>query len=221
MDTGSPECTVCFSQAIMSTLNGCTHKLCMDCAVRNSKYHKNNNRCALCPLCRGPYTIVTQIDNNLKYNISGKFKVPDFPWVSAFCMGLANNLRMRVTDEKIDMSMPEYLTEMIGCTSTVYWVVGENETMSEVLNGTMSKEMENRFVAIGKALTAWVLLPDIYPKLVAAKHLERMVKDGLIKKYPLPPYVKDTTVLDDSLSHGNTDDGGSEFTIAVVDLTTM
>jgi hypothetical protein len=154
----------------------------MDCAVRNSKYHKNNNRCALCPLCRGPYTIVTQIDNNLKYNISGKFKVPDFPWVSAFCMGLANNLRMRVTDEKIDMSMPEYLNEMIGCTSTVYWVVGENETMSEVLNGTMSKEMENRFVAIGKALTAWVLLPDIYPKLVAAKHLERMVKDGLIIK---------------------------------------
>ena len=214
IDEHSPECAVCLSHAIMCTLDGCTHKFCMGCAVRNSTYH--NNRDAFCPICRGQYTTVTQDDNNLTFKVSGKFKVPGFPWVSAFCMGLANNIRLETSDDQIDVYMPEYLNNMIGCKANVYWVLQADD---QIEPGNSSEEMEQRLCAIEDALPAWILLPDIYPKLVVAKHIERMVKDGLMEKYPLPT---DTTSIEEranDLPYENTEDGGAEFTIAIIYLT--
>ena len=198
MDTDLPECVVCFKHAMMSSLNGCTHKFCMNCAVQHSTYNKE--RGALCPICRRQYTMVTQDNNKLTFNVSGKFKVPDFPWVSAFCMGLANNIRLSVTGEKINMVIPELLTNMIGCKSTVYWVITANGC-SFTENGDMSDDLQPRFHAMGVAVSAWVFLPDIYPKLVIAKHVERMVKDRLMKKYPMPPHITVESDLSDLRSY--------------------
>lgn len=183
MDEDAPECPVCFTTGVLSSLGGCSHKFCMSCAVKNSSVREctwsfhYTEMVKKCPLCRAPYFQVTHDFNGAVYDVKKKFKIKGFPWVSSFCVGLAHNLRIKETKSEYVVFMPEYLNNMIDCRSTVYRIDAADD-----MRCSESKKLLDK---LELDLPAWILLPEIYPKLVVAKHLERMINDGLIVCLPI------------------------------------
>jgi hypothetical protein len=137
------------------------------------------------------YNVVTQDDNAIIFNTSGHFKVPGFRWVSAFCYGLAKNIRIEITDKETDVTMPEYLHDMIGCKSTLCYLEEKEDIAHE--------ERDLRLCALEKALPAWENLPEIYPKLVVAQHVVGMIKAGLMTKRYLPTDAASLATLVEAL----------------------
>ncbi|KAJ1467945.1 hypothetical protein T484DRAFT_1755499 [Baffinella frigidus] len=180
------ECPVCLNDDHLAALDGCSHALCMDCVVSVSKLH------AKCPLCRSPYTLaVRHGGEKLAYHISGKFKIPGFMWVSSFCMGLANKLIFE-DEEVFDgleatcvVMMPEYLNDMLACASPRYFLseIDEDKAIHGVADpGALH---EQRFEEMKVAVKAWKHLPVIYTKLTIARHVQRMIRDGLFMRLKL------------------------------------
>ena len=188
----------------------------MDCAVKNACINKYQcTKChgepvAKCPICRQLYNVVTQDDKEIIFNTSGHFKVPGFRWVSAFCYGLAKNIHVEISDKATNVTMPEYLYGMIGCRSTLCYLEEKEDITDE--------ERDLRLCALEKALPAWDNLPEIIPKLVVAKHVVCMIKEGLMLKRYIPTDAVSLATLV-KYSHCGEDyvNGGVFHTLAIVD----
>ena len=155
--------------------------------------------------------MVTQDDQQLIFNYTiGKFKIPGFRWVSAFCYGLAQNLHLNQSENQTAVCMPEFLNNMVGCKSSLYHILEKIDITHE--------ERDLRLCAIERAIPAWEMLPEIYLRLVVAKHIEAMIREGLIQRWALGT---DTASIANLVanSHCGEDyvNGGAEYTLAVVD----
>ncbi|KAJ1468596.1 hypothetical protein T484DRAFT_1854950 [Baffinella frigidus] len=159
------ECPVCMTHTQLSSLDGCRHKFCMKCATETSRNHP------VCPLCRTHFTTVTEPGGyNLTYDISGKFKIRGFVWVSAFCMGLANELVfVNEEDEEYVVFMPEFLNDMLAADAKLYWLE-ETEELDD--NGEPDPGENNhklrRFHEMEEAVKAFRNLPIIYTRRLPA-----------------------------------------------------
>ena len=80
------------------------------------------------------------------------------------------------------------------------------------------EERDLRLSALEMAIPAWEMLPEIYLKLLVAKHVEAMIGEGLIRKWALGT---DTASIANLVanSHCGEDyvNGGVEYTLAIVD----
>ena len=99
---------------------------------------------------------------------------------------------------------------MIGCKSTLYCLLEKIDATDE--------EREIRLCNLEKAIPAWVLLPKIYVRLVVAKHVEAMIREGFIKKWALATDAESLANLVAHVSSGeNYLNGGVPYTLASVD----
>ena len=104
--------------------------------------------------------------------------------------------------------MPEYLYGMIGCRSTLCYLEEKEDITDE--------ERDLRLCALEKALPAWENLPEIYPKLVVAKHVVGMIKAGLIRRRYLPTDTASLATLVEAFGEDALN-GGLFQTLAHVD----
>ena len=170
-------------QMQLSSLSGCLHMFCIDCAVATAAYN------AACPLCRIPYTTVFQAPDQqthpetdpltgpVTYHVaSGTFHIPGLVPVNSFCMGLAKSLIIEDEDEERLVKMPEYLHHMLGC-SPLYWMFESHGDE----NGEMGADDLNtqRFDEMETGLVAWRDHHEFYSRIVVAQHVQKMISENI------------------------------------------
>jgi hypothetical protein len=160
------ECGVCFDSVHLASLDGCRHKLCVDCSIRVSM-RKN-----ICPFCRARFVVVTSPDG-VEYDTSTKrFKLlPYFEKITPFCMGLARRLIFERNDagNTYDVFMPQYLHNIPWC----------DHLLSLTEDGVNPFIYNDVFDTMNQAISEVSHLPLIVTRLTISTNIQNMIDLGV------------------------------------------